>query len=114
MPRLYEDYLALVNLDALEDVGLQRVDGVEEGLPAPVHAMVAGPGDHIESGVLDGGGGLFIGLHRQPRLRHTGATPGQVDLELAERQIGTLDQVPDRIEDRFGVIPIGGHIADSH
>ena len=72
------------------DEVLQRF---EEGLVAPVQAMVAGEGDDVEAGARQRGGACRLRHHGMTRLRQARAARGEAGFQLAEHQLGVVQQV---------------------
>jgi len=89
----------------------QVLQGFEEGLVAPIQAMIAGKGDDIEARACQRRGTSRLRHHRVTRLRQTGAARGEAGLELAEYQLGAVEQLARGGKAFIRVLAVGGEIA---
>ena len=90
---------------------LEMTQSLEEGVVAPVQAVIAGEGQHVEAGARDGGGAFRFCHHGVPRLGHARAARRETGLELAEHQLGLSQRGRGRREAAVRVLAIGCKVA---
>ena len=89
----------------------QVLDRFEEGLVAPVQAMIARERDDIESRARQRIRAGWLCHHGVPRLGQARAMGGEAGLQLAEHQLRAIEQTARGGEAFVGMLAIGRQVA---
>jgi len=88
------------------------MDGIEKGILAEVHTVVAGERDHLKTGIFERTGGIRMGPHGKSCLRQRGSSGREVGFELTEPDIALFQQTGYMQKHGLRIFPVRSHVAD--
>jgi hypothetical protein len=98
--------------DGLHSIFLYRMDGIEKGLSAEIHTVVAGERDHMKAAISDSASGIWMGPHGKSCLRQRGSSDREVGFQLTELDIALFQHAGYMPKNGLRILAIRPYVTD--